>query len=126
MRRHLLPVLALAVAACAAPGPRAEVDDRLYDRQDPRRHGAKVMAVDGDTMIVSPIRLEPGRRTLAVVSLGAARGGVQHPRPLVLEAEACVRYYVAAQHACPSCEDWEPVVYAREPIGDCDAAAPAP
>lgn len=119
-------LLALVLGGCATPGPYAEVDDGLYERSDPSRYSAKVIAIDGERLLESRVLLSPGPHRLSLISMGAARGGAQGAKILALEAQACVRYYVIAQHACAMCDDWEPRIYREEPMDDCGREAVAP
>ncbi|HYM85971.1 MAG TPA: hypothetical protein VET30_04480 [Pseudoxanthomonas sp.] len=70
-------------------------------------------------------RIKPGLHYLQIATTKPGRRGLASYQNVTLDAEACVRYYLAARHK-PSLSnlEWEPVIVREKRIGGCQDAAP--
>ena len=122
---------ALVVGGCASAGydkPYAIIESG--DVQEVSRQSPVIIErIDGSSPMRgrNPPPVEPGRRVVEISSVGrsSAKALVQ---TVIVEAEPCVRYRLAAQYDTRLDLEWKPVLQYAEDIGECKAKffGPAP
>ena len=124
-RARILTAAAIAVVlgGCASAG---------YDKPYALIESGEVQDVNRQTPVIieridgsSPMRgrgqpVEPGKRVVELSSVGRsnAKSLIQ---TVVVEAEPCIRYRLAAQYDTRLDLEWKPVLQWAEPIGECRA-----
>jgi hypothetical protein len=113
----------LVVGGCASAGydkPYALIESG--DVQDVNRQSPVIIErIDGNSpMRGRPQPVEPGKRVVEISSVGrsSAKSLIQ---TVVVEAEPCMRYRLAAKYDTRLDLEWTPVLQWAEPIGECRA-----
>ena len=116
---------ALLLAGCQTWGPTwSEVSGNRFTRTTLDRGPVTVDSVDGSSTFVNnqrtPVRIEPGKRTLAITGVPLQPGFRGTQQTFVLDAEPCKRYYVNAQWSNRlGTSGWDPVIDFVEAIAGC-------
>ena len=86
-------------------------------------HPATIMRVD-DAPTIRPYRTDPvapGLHTIEVSLPGPLVMGSQTKRQqLVIDAQPCTRYFIAAKRSSRTARDWRAYIEGSEPIAECE------
>lgn len=126
--KNLLALLVpVALAACATPGPYAEVTGDRVSVADPNEESVRIVGVNGKLDLSSPstVTIDPGRNMLLVRTTRKDGRKMSPDAMLPLNAKPCTRYYVIAKHESQlRVEPWSLEIKKVEPIGECLAKYP--
>jgi len=119
-----LAAFALLLAACATGGGMYDQPYALFQPQGTRpteeMRPAYVTAIDGVSRnIGSNDPVPPGVHEVEVSVPGGFRMGQSEYAKLTIDAKPCVRYLLGAKQLSLASSEWNPVVAATEPIGEC-------
>lgn len=64
-------------------------------------------------------QVEPGQHVLLLATSGPTRPK-DATKAVNLVVQACRSYLIAAEHACSSCDEWEPIVHSVRDISGCE------
>ena len=121
MNRILLATLFVATSALAGPydQPYSIITVDLKQSADPNLRKVIVNRVDDETITDQKAVVAPGKRkvTLDVPPRKGFHQATQNT--LEIDAKPCTRYYVAAQLASTTTQEWKPVIRSEEAIGEC-------
>jgi hypothetical protein len=122
--RSLVAASALLLAACATGGGMYDQPYALFQPQATRPteeiRPTYITAIDGVSRnIGSNEPVAPGVHEVEVTVPGAFRMGQSEYATLKIEAKPCVRYLLGAKQLSLASTEWNPVIAATEPIGEC-------
>jgi hypothetical protein len=120
----LLAASAMLLAACATGGGMYDQPYALFQPQAAKpteeMRPAYVTAVDGVSRNIGNNEpVSPGLHEVEVSVPGGLRMGQSEHATLKIEAKPCVRYLLAAKQLSLASTEWNVVVAATEPIGEC-------
>ena len=120
MKRLLPALLLLAPAAMAEPydKPWAIVATDATLPPDARLRPVVISRIDGEANTRREAVVEPGQRIVTVDLPPRAGVKLGTQGNLELQANPCMRYFIAAKPDATG-QAWQPVVRAAESIGDC-------
>jgi hypothetical protein len=96
--------------------------DRVAARRDSEITTGSLVAAEKCATPRSKLKFAPGTHATIVATTRVERGAAPDTQPYSLQAEACVRYRLAARHA-DGAAGFEVIVAGREPIKGCIAPA---
>jgi hypothetical protein len=123
MKRIVLPSL-LALAACATgpySAPYAEIWSDKAPSADPNVSPVVINRVDDRTvMYLDHAVVTPGPHKVTLDAPPRAGFHLPTQEDVVIEAEPCTRYFIAAKYDTPVTQEWKPIVRSVERIAECD------
>ena len=123
MKRLLAVALFSVTPALAGPydQPYAIIETDTMPSADSHLRPVIVNRVDDQNSLDNRAVVAPGAHkvTIDLPPRKGFRTATQHT--FDLNADACMRYYVAARLVSPTLQEWDPVVRYSEPIGECRA-----
>ena len=122
--RAILKVLgiaaALAATACASVDYHySQLSGRRYFRAPIDTYAVSIVRVDGETNVLRPALIEPGRRVIEVQGPPGGSGGVGEVRSIALDIAPCTRYYLVAHKTNTLASDFDVRVDFQEPVAGC-------
>ncbi len=130
MSRRFLSVLALVgvgvLTACASADYHySQLVGRRYFRVPIDTYNVSIVRVDGQTNILRPALIEPGRRRVEVQGPPGGAGGIGEVRALTLDVAPCTRYYLVAHKSNTLASDFDVRIDFQEPVAGCSPPRPA-
>ena len=125
MMQRKWPLLALAGAAalltaCASADYHySQLVGRRYYRVPIDTYNVSIVRVDGETNILRPALIDPGRRLIEVQGPPGGAGGIGEVRSVTLDIAPCTRYYLVAHKVNTLASDFDVRVDFQEPVPGC-------
>ena len=110
------------LTGCQTWGPTwSEITGARYNVTIVNRRPAIIDRVDDQGAFPNPnlIKVTPGEHRLVVQGPAPGWAGGPPLHVMMLNVEACKRFYINAQFQSTITQEWTPVVDFVEPIGDC-------
>ncbi|MFZ6743414.1 hypothetical protein ACO0LC_09325 [Undibacterium sp. JH2W] len=91
------------------------------DRHLPNHlYPVRIVSVDQTLYFRGPVQLEPGMHRV-VVELAHSGSHIPTQKAMLLDVQACTRYYIVANKASIMESKWEPMIFDSEYVGGCNS-----
>jgi|GEM_PF-3929715 len=124
LSRSLMVFASITLASCASmvgDKPYAQIHQWTGSGGLATYH-ARIVGLDGAMKFEdrSPYTVDPGLHVLLVTTSGPTRRAVNETsKTMYLAAKPCQAYFIATEHSCSTCDEWEPIVRVSREIKGC-------